>query len=398
PVTLRYALDHSLNLPTVRLAQEVGLGGLEGKLTELGMQVQPDLGLSLSIGTLEASPLQLASAYAAFANGGLYRPASFVRQVVDEQGRVIYQRPEVPAVRVWDERTAYLGLDMLRGVVNDLSEAQGGLATRARVEGWPVGGKTGTTNDIRDLWFAGVVPGAAGAVWVGREDNQPLPSWAYSGTVPTPIWQRAVQGLLAGRTPQDFPVPPGIAFATVRQVEMAFLSEKWQGETEQPASAAPTPAAPAPAATVPALPPRPPEAAPRTPAPVPAPADPPAPADLPVPGPEPVPPQQAAEPVPEVPLTEDPAPAPPEPDPAPLPDIPGPEVPVPGVPVPEAPSLPDLGGVQDEAARAWEEVQRSAEERLRDTLQRGSGEVDELQRTLDQAREQLQQNLPLPAP
>ncbi|MCY1702442.1 transglycosylase domain-containing protein [Deinococcus sp. SL84] len=399
PVTLRYALDYSLNLPTVRLAQEVGVGELEGKLTELGFQVQPDLGLSLSIGTLEASPLQLASAYAAFANGGLYRPASFVRQVVDEHGKVIYQRPEVPAVRVWDERTAYLGLDMLKGVVNDLSEAQGGLATRARIEGWPVGGKTGTTNDIRDLWFAGVAPGVAGAVWVGREDNQPLPAWAYSGTVPTPIWQRAARGQLAGRKPGDFPVPQGITFATVRRVEMAFLSEKLQ-TPGAPAGRSSAPSPTAPAATVPAPPPRSSQPS-RPPAPTSAPADPP---EVPVAAPQtpmtqpPV--AQPSEPQPTVP--QDSAAPTPEasPDPSqipPLPQEPAQQLPQEQLPQEQVP-LPDLRGVQDEAARAWEETQRAAEQGLRDTLERGSDQAaDELQRALDQAREQLQQ-LPQTAP
>lgn len=257
PVTLRYALDHSLNLPTVRLAREVGVNRLEGKLAALGFTVPPDAGLSLSIGTLEASPLQMASAYAAFANGGLYHPPSFVRQVIDARGNTIYRRPEAPAVRVWDERTAYLGLDMLRGVVDDLSARQGGLAVQARVSGWPVGGKTGTTNDIRDLWFAGVAPGLAGAVWVGREDNTPLPAWAYSGTVAAPIWGEAARGMLQARTPEDFPVPQGIGFATVRRVQMAFRSEDLASlqtvrpriprKEEEPAAKSPPPSLPFPA-------------------------------------------------------------------------------------------------------------------------------------------------------
>ncbi|WP_261664032.1 transglycosylase domain-containing protein [Deinococcus sp. Marseille-Q6407] len=387
PVTLRYALDHSLNLPTVRLAQEVGVDKLEGKLTQLGFQVQPNLGLSLSIGTLEASPLQMASAYAAFANGGLYRPATFVRQVIDEQGKVVYRRPKVPAVRVWDERTAYLGLDMLRGVVDDLSERQGGLAARARIEGWPVGGKTGTTNDIRDLWFAGVVPGVAGAVWVGREDNQPLPSWAYSGTVPAPVWQNAVRGLLGQRKPQDFAVPQGIAFATVRHINMAFLSEKLRGAADGAPSAGSgaTPPAPvtdaAPAApeppvttqpkTVPALPP---ETAPDSWPDAPAPAAPP-------PEPDILPPEQS-----QPDLMPPAAPAVPEEVPTPETDFGAPATPADPLP------LPDLNDLQNGAKQAWEDTQRAAEERVREGLQQGRDQAsDGLQRALDQAREQLQQ-------
>ncbi|MFC4637649.1 transglycosylase domain-containing protein [Deinococcus hohokamensis] len=221
-VTLRYALDHSLNLPTVRIAQELGIQSFEAKLREMDFTVPKDAGLSLSIGTLEASPLQMAAAYATFANGGLYYAPTLVRKAEDARGKVLYTREAPKAKRIWDAQTAFLGLDMLRGVVNDLTEAQGGLATRARIPGWDVGGKTGTTNEIKDLWFAGVTPLMAGAVWVGKQEGGALPDWAYSGTVPTPVWQQAVAGALAGQTKATFQQPVGITYRVVRQVNMAF--------------------------------------------------------------------------------------------------------------------------------------------------------------------------------
>lgn len=221
-VTMRYALDHSLNLPTVRIGQEVGIDTFEAKLRQLGLTPPAQGGLSLSIGTLEASPLQMAAAYAAFANGGVYHAPSLVRRFEDKSGAAVYVRPAPTGVRVWDAQTAWLGLDMLRGVVNDLTPYQGGLATKAQISGWEVGGKTGTTNEIKDLWFAGVAPGVAGAVWVGRQEGGSLPSWAYSGDVPTPVWQQAVAGTLAGRSRTTFAEPAGITYRVVRQVNMAF--------------------------------------------------------------------------------------------------------------------------------------------------------------------------------
>lgn len=367
PVTLRYALDHSLNLPTVRLAQEVGLTNLEGKLTELGFRVQPDLGLSLSIGTLEASPLQVASAYAAFANGGLYRPPSFVRQVIDERGAVVYQRPQVPAIRVWDEQTAYLGLDMLMGVVGDLSAEQGGLATLAQIDGWPVGGKTGTTNDIRDLWFAGVVPGAAGAVWVGREDNQPLPDWAYSGTVPTPIWQRAVSGILAGREPQTFSVPAGITFATVRRVEMAFRTEDLEESGVSTQVQPQTQVTPLPTPPVA-------QAAP-TPAPQPQPAEPAQSEEVPTAEPEESS-DGAADPAPE-PVQEQPATDADTSDPFALPSL----------PIPDTVPLPDLNTVQEQAKEALDTAREAAQQQLQNQVQQ---QLDALPENLG---ESLSENL-----
>ncbi|RJF73310.1 peptidoglycan glycosyltransferase [Deinococcus cavernae] len=224
-VTMRYSLDHSLNLPTVRMGQELGMPTFEAKLRELGLTPPPNAGLSLSIGTLEASPLQMAAAYAPFVNGGIYFEPHTVRKFEDRHGQSVYTHQPVSR-RVWDEQTAWLGLDMLRGVVNDLTPSQGGLATRAMIDGWEVGGKTGTTNDIKDLWFAGVTSLISGAVWVGQEDGTPLPSWAYSGDVPTPVWQQAVAGALAGRSKTNFKEPANIAYRVVRRVNMAFRAKE----------------------------------------------------------------------------------------------------------------------------------------------------------------------------
>ncbi len=220
--TMRYSLDHSLNLPTVRIAQQVGIPQFESKLRDLGLTPPDNAGLSLGIGTLEASPLQMAAAYVPFVNGGLYYVPTLVRKVEDPRGKVIYTRPAPAPRRVWDEQTAWLGLDMLKGVVNDLNSSQGGLATRAKIAGWDVGGKTGTTNDIKDLWFVGVTPTVVGSVWVGKQQGGSLPTWAYSGEISTPIWQKTVSGALLGQTKADFAEPTGVVYRVVRQIKMAF--------------------------------------------------------------------------------------------------------------------------------------------------------------------------------
>ena len=227
-VTLRYALDHSLNLPTVRLAQQIGLNSFVSKLRELGLSPAPDTGLPLAIGALEASPLQMAAAYAPFANGGIYHAPRLITKVT-EGGKTLLTVTPDSGQRVWNEQTAYLGLDLLRGVVNDLTPYQGGLGWKARIDGREVGGKTGTTNDVRDLWFAGVTPGLSGAVWVGRSDNAALPRTAYSGEVAAPIWQAAASGALAGQPVASFTAPQRIEFRRVHGVQMAFRTEQSGG-------------------------------------------------------------------------------------------------------------------------------------------------------------------------
>ncbi|WP_407569569.1 transglycosylase domain-containing protein [Deinococcus altitudinis] len=227
-VTLRYALDHSLNLPTVRLAQQLGLNSFVSKLRELGLSPAPDTGLPLAIGALEASPLQMAAAYAPFANGGVYYAPRLITKVT-EGGKTLLTVTPSGGQRVWDEQTAYLGLDLIKGVVDDLTPGEGGLGWKARIEGREVGGKTGTTNDVRDLWFAGVTPGLSAAVWVGRSDNASLPGTAYSGDVAAPVWQTAVSGALRGQALTQFTPPAQIEFRRVRGVQMAFKTEQGGG-------------------------------------------------------------------------------------------------------------------------------------------------------------------------
>ncbi|GEM44626.1 penicillin-binding protein [Deinococcus cellulosilyticus NBRC 106333 = KACC 11606] len=222
PIMLRAALDHSLNLPTVRLLQKVGVTPFKQKLSLMGLHPDPQAGLSIGIGALEATPLEMAAAYAPFASGGMYRTPRFIQKIT-ANGEVLTVVKQSTPVRVWSEPVAYMGLDMIRGVVNDLTPAQGGLGWNARIPGWPVGGKTGTTNDVKDLWFVGVTPKLAGAVWVGRSNNTAMPRNAYSGTVAAPIWQKALALALKGERGVAFNKPSSIRTREVAGVYMAFL-------------------------------------------------------------------------------------------------------------------------------------------------------------------------------
>lgn len=213
-MTLREALDKSLNLPTLRLAERLGLASFFGKLKQLEIPVSDDVGLASTIGAIETTPLKMTAAYAPFVNGGIYYKPTFITHVETVGGRILYDanRDKVESHRVWSPQTAYVGLDMLQGVVNDLDAQAGGLSWRARIPGWPVGGKTGTTNDVRDMWFIGVTPRAIGTVWIGRQQGGTMPQNAYSGEYNPPVWKEMMEGYLSGKPPASFDVPNGVEF------------------------------------------------------------------------------------------------------------------------------------------------------------------------------------------
>ncbi|GGR49508.1 penicillin-binding protein 1B [Deinococcus seoulensis] len=213
-MTIREALDRSLNLVTVRLADRIGLQTFFGKIRELGVAPNDGTGLAAALGAVETTPIKMAAAYAPFVNGGLYRAPRYLNKVTTARGEILYDASSEPVrpARVWTPQIAWLGLDMIRGVVNDMNESQGGLATRARFGEWPVAGKTGTSNGPKDFWFVGTTPLYTGSVWVGRQQGGEMPINYYSGYVSAPIWRRMMELAHAGQPVRQFSEPPGIQY------------------------------------------------------------------------------------------------------------------------------------------------------------------------------------------
>ncbi|HEU4741078.1 MAG TPA: transglycosylase domain-containing protein, partial [Meiothermus sp.] len=149
PVTIRYALDQSLNLPAIRTADAVGVWKIGEKLKTAGFRLAGNANLSNAIGGgAEITPVGLAGAYAAFVNGGYRVEPVLITRVEDASGRVIYE-PEDNRTLLFTPQVAYLVWDMLKGYVYDLKDRS--LAP-VSIPGRVVGGKTGTTNDATDLW------------------------------------------------------------------------------------------------------------------------------------------------------------------------------------------------------------------------------------------------------
>jgi penicillin-binding protein 1B len=208
-ITVRQALERSSNAVAVRLAQTVGLDSVVRTARDIGFTSRMAPVPALALGSFEVTPLELAAAYATLANGGTRVSPYGVRAVDGGAGA-----PTTDATRAVTRRSAspvspeeaYLLTHLLRGVVDRGT----GAAVRALGLDGAVAGKTGTTNDTRDAWFAGYSPRLVAVVWVGFDDGTPL---GLSGArAALPIWTDFMQAAAALEDPGEFAVPPTMAF------------------------------------------------------------------------------------------------------------------------------------------------------------------------------------------
>ncbi len=210
-VTARTALEQSLNIPTVRVALQVGMPRVielaqDDGARRRGLEPLP----SLALGAFEVSPFELAEVYATLAAGGLRPAIHGLAAVLDRQAASRSLGDELPAPRrALPAQSAYLVTSMLQGVVDR------GTAAAARGQGvdGPLAGKTGTTNDRRDNWFAGYSPDRVTVVWVGYDDNAPTDLSGARAALP--IWSRFTAAVRPAGGYRDFPRPAGITQATV---------------------------------------------------------------------------------------------------------------------------------------------------------------------------------------
>jgi membrane carboxypeptidase/penicillin-binding protein len=201
-VTLRRALSKSLNVATVKVAEMVGyerVADMWSQKLGIGSQIKPYPAVAL--GAFETTPLEMATAYNVLANGGLKVEPVVVSKVATEKGEVLEQHVLPPPARVVHEESAFLVTNMLRSVLNE------GTAAASRAWGFEpdAAGKTGTTNDLRDAWFAGYTPDLLCVVWVGFDDNLPLNLSGAKAALP--IWVSFMKAALSAGRPRPFTVP-----------------------------------------------------------------------------------------------------------------------------------------------------------------------------------------------
>ncbi|HSK10797.1 MAG TPA: PBP1A family penicillin-binding protein, partial [Vicinamibacterales bacterium] len=211
-ITLRRALEQSRNIPAVRTIDQVGPQQVVDYARRFGFEGPLQPFLSLALGAGEATLVETVAAYGVFPNQGVRMRPYQILKIVDRNGNVLEEnRPQSrEAIRA---DTAYVMTSLLRGVV------QRGTGASAASLQWPLGGKTGTTNDYTDAWFVGFDPHITAGAWVGHDDKKPLgPS--ETGTVAAlPIWTSFMKAYIEARgdrkTPPAFEAPGNIILVNV---------------------------------------------------------------------------------------------------------------------------------------------------------------------------------------
>lgn len=201
-------MKRSINVPTIKLAREVGVGKIIANAERMGITTLVDEGaysdanLAMALGGLSkgVNPLEMASAYGVLASNGIYAQPIALLKIVDREGKVLYEaKPRTK--RVIDAESAYLTTNMLQDVL--VSGTGGGMGI-----GRPAVSKTGTTDTFIDAWFVGYTLDLATAVWVGDDNNKPM-DYMYGSGVPLSIWHDFMANALSGTPRTDF-VNPGV--------------------------------------------------------------------------------------------------------------------------------------------------------------------------------------------
>ena len=224
PVSVRSALTHSHNVITIKILEDIGVNYVAGYAAKLGIRSPITRDLTFALGSSAVTPMELASAYGVFASGGVRLTPTYITQVSDRDGRIlesldpadfpsgpqpgqrlIQQSPE----RVISPETAYLITNLMESVVRS------GTGYRAKALERPVAGKTGTTNDLKDAWFAGYVPQLVTVVWIGYDQERPLGDKETGSQAAAPAWVAFMKAALKGLPAADFPVPDTIEFCPV---------------------------------------------------------------------------------------------------------------------------------------------------------------------------------------
>ncbi len=239
PTPLRVGIEKSRNVMTVRLANAIGMPTVVQYGKKFGIaDDMPEL-LSFALGAKETTPLRLVTAYGMIVNGGKKIAPSLVDRVEDREGKTLWRAdqreckgcqdmgwtadllpPDIPDTReqIEDPRTAYQMVSIMQGVV------QRGTAAKLNSLGFPLAGKTGTTNESKDAWFIGFTPDLVCGIYVGFDNPEPLGSHETGASVAVPIFKEFITDAMKDKPATPFRVPPGLRMVRIN-AESGALAE-----------------------------------------------------------------------------------------------------------------------------------------------------------------------------
>ncbi|MFT8246400.1 penicillin-binding protein 1A [Roseomonas sp. BN140053] len=247
-VTMRTAIEKSLNLVTIRLAQEVGIDKVAETAARFGVIPNMPRVLAMSLGAGETTVLRMAAGYAAFVNGGRRVEPTLIDSVQDQRGQAIWRPDGVRCegceadlsagpptlvdnrTQITDPIAAYQMVNLLRGVVERGTGTAAGHGLNR-----PVAGKSGTTNDYHDNWFVGFTPDIVIAVWVGFDDPRSLGEGETGGGNAAPIFHDVLEAALQDSPPVPFRAPPGVALVRTTASDGKQITEAFRPGTEDSA-------------------------------------------------------------------------------------------------------------------------------------------------------------------
>ena len=243
PTPMRIGIEQSRNLMTIRIAQDIGMDTVAKYAEKFGVYDHLGHFLANALGAQETTLFKMVAAYAMFANGGERVEPTLVDRVQDRRGRTIYRhdqrqcvtcdQPTLPAgagpqirsnrERVMDAITAYQITSMMEGVVKRGS----GRGVNLPV---PVAGKTGTTNDAKDVWFIGYTSNIVAGCYLGYDQPRTLGENAYGGTLCVPVFNEFMREAVREYGGTDFKVPPGGHFVNIDRFTGAILGPDAKGD------------------------------------------------------------------------------------------------------------------------------------------------------------------------
>lgn len=207
-VTVQRALEHSINVATIRLLEKVGPQRAAALAKRLGIQSPIEPYLSMALGTSVVNLMEMTAAYATIAGGGLRNEPYTIERVETADGRKLYER-EPRFRQAMEPETAYLLTHMMEGVI------ERGTGRKAKALDASLAGKTGTTDEFKDAWFLGFSPDLALGVWVGVDTNDPLGRGETGARAALPIWMDTMAAWLKEHPAQEFRRPLDVELVEV---------------------------------------------------------------------------------------------------------------------------------------------------------------------------------------